>query len=179
MRLRFGTGLCLQALGAGLNKGTKWQRELPVLKPDKTVRFLPHICSQIRQLSSSALSPWHFSSCCPALELRVSASFSASVSKSTHGPFKRSTRDCSSPSFHPDGIPAGFHNQKPWGLLCAALVLRPGKSGMGLGALSPQWGPLQPRCPSLFLTAIDGCGTCLFCVSVPPVSLHVVSLLYP
>lgn len=41
-----------------------------------------------------------------------------------------------------DGIPTDIHSQLLWGLLFPVLVLWAGESGMKLGPLTPQEGPL-------------------------------------
>ena len=50
-------------------------------------------------------------------------------------------------------------------------------AGVGLGVLAPLEGTLQPRYHSQFLCTTCGCGTGPFCVSVPPTSLDVASLI--
>lgn len=74
-----------------------------------------------------------------------------------------------------DYVLADVHSQLLWGLLFPALVLWAGESGVGLGPLDLQGGPLQPRYPSQFLTTTRGCGTSPFHVSAPPTSLNVAS----
>ena len=53
--------------------------------------------------------------------------------------------DSSSPLSHSARDPAGFHSQKLWGFLSSALEPWAGETGVGLGPLAPQEGPLLPR----------------------------------
>ena len=63
--------------------------------------------------------------------------------------------------------------QKLWGLLFLGLDPATGAPntkgpGVGMGALTPQGGPLLLRYPSQFLSTIHGCGTSLYVTSLIP-----------
>ena len=94
-------------------------------------------------------------------------------------PLKGTAWDSRSPLSPSTSIPAGFYSQKFWGLLFLALEPQAGGPEVGLGSLTPQGEPPQPRHPSQFLSAICGCETSLFLVSAPPTSLNVASSTCP
>lgn len=101
------------------------------------------------------------------------------VRESVCRPFKRISRFPG--AFHltwMGGILAVFHSQMLWGFLFLALDPWVGELGVRLRPLTPQKGPLLPRCPSRCSTTTCGCGASLFCISAPPASLNVASSLY-
>lgn len=78
------------------------------------------------------------------------------------------------PSIYSAIIPIGFHIQKLWGFFFSAETLA-GDSGVRLGSLPAQVGPLKPIYLPWFLTSTRGCTTHCFCVSVST-KLNVISL---
>ena len=123
-------------------------------------------CPEIRQFSFFSVCHWHLLSC-------------------WHSAISQSERVCqwASPCMGPlrvmPGTPAAFCLSQLQSLLIftarVVFTSSTGELDVGLGPLTLQGGPPQPRYPSQFLNTTHGYGTRPFCVSTPPCSYLCIS----